>query len=440
MKILNIFCLLIILNINLFSNELIKIDKIENEVNQEKLNELNNYFKTINFIEQYYVDDLKYKEIIQKSLNGLLKELDLHSEYLNAEELINTENEAKGEFAGIGIKIDMVNDLLKIISPIPDSPAAKIGLKPHDIIVKINDIVIKNMKYTEIVDLLKGEEGSTVKLTISRSNVKNDFLDFIVERKIVKLNSVDSYVIKDRNNYIAYFVIKTFDQNVAPRILIELKKMNNLDIKGYILDVRNNPGGLLEQAIQTADLFLEEGVIVSEKGRHKDFNNVFSATKSNIELDKPLVVLVNEGSASASEILAGALQDNKRAVLVGKPTYGKGSVQMIKPINDKEAIKLTVARYYLPSGRTIQSKGVIPDIHSNFGPVTTNKSKTKNLIKENEYSNTIKVKKYFDKLESEREFNSEKKHGVKFVKEKDIVGDNQLNDAINSILSIINYY
>jgi carboxyl-terminal processing protease len=329
------------------------------ETPQSRLASYEKFVKVVNLIEAYYVDPLTTSQIIKKLLKGGVPELDAHSSYLDKKAYKELKIQTSGEFGGLGIVVGMKNGVLTIISPIDDTPAYKAGLKAGDIILKINDKATIDMSLDEAVNLMRGKPGTKITLTIVRKGQKP--FKVTITRAIIKVKSVKA---KDLAGYpnIKYIRISSFDKNVVPSLKKIIPEAIKEGKKGIIIDLRNNPGGLLNQAVGTLDLFIDKGVLVSQKGRVKSENETYYAHSFNTYKNIPIVVLVNGGSASASEIVAGGLQDHKRAVIVGETTFGKGSVQAILPVTKDEALRLTVARYYLPSGRTIQAKGITPDI------------------------------------------------------------------------------
>lgn len=341
--------------------------------NTSRLETYNKLRNVISNVEKYYVDDVKINDIIDKAISGLLANLDAHSSYLTKKDFDDLKIQTDGEFSGIGIQISLKDGALTIISPIEDTPGYKAGLKAGDIILKINDKSTLNMTIDEAVSNMRGKKNTSVKLTIIRKNETKPLI-FDIERDTININSVYAKKIQD-TDYL-YVRVASFDKKISKDVENAVKKNKP---KGIILDLRNNPGGLLNQAIELSNLFIKNGVIVSQKGRVKEQNEEFYADGKAQFSDIPLVVLVNAGSASASEIVAGAMQDHKRAIIVGENTFGKGSVQVVIPINNEEALRLTTARYYLPSGRTIQAIGIIPDIVVHPGPVPKEDSDTFNI-------------------------------------------------------------
>ena len=310
-------------------------------------------------INKEYVDDVDQSKNMDAAINGLLQSLDPYSSYMTPESLESMQTETSGEFGGLGIEVGMESGVVKVISPIDNTPASKAGLKAGDYIVKINKTQVQGKSLMEAVDLMRGPVGSSIEITVRRRGVKKALI-FNIRREVIQVQSVKSELI---DNNIGYIRLTSFNENSSEQIKKKVKKLSkNKDLKGYILDLRNNPGGLLSQAIRISDFFLENGEIVSTKSRKISENRKWFAKKGDITDGKTLIVLINYGSASASEIVAGALKDHKRAIILGENSYGKGSVQSIIPLKNKGAIRLTIAKYYLPSGKSISKVGVTPDI------------------------------------------------------------------------------
>ena len=310
-------------------------------------------------INKEYVDEINQSESMDSAINGLLQSLDPYSAYMSPEIFNEMQTETSGEFGGLGIEVSMESGVVKVISPIDDTPASKAGIKAGDYIVKINDVQVQGKSLSEAVDLMRGPVGSGIELTIRRIGERKALI-FNVVREIIQIRSVKADILKKS---IGYIRLTSFNENSGKQIEREIKKLEkNKDVKSYILDLRNNPGGLLSQAIKISDFFLDNGEIVSTKSRKPSENRKWFAKKGDLTNGKVLIVLINYGSASASEIVAGALKDHKRAILLGENSYGKGSVQSIIPLKNDGAIRLTVAKYYLPSGKSISEVGVSPDI------------------------------------------------------------------------------
>ena len=326
----------------------------------------NNIYKKIDLfgevlekINKEYVDEVNQSESMDSAINGLLQSLDPYSAYMSPEIFNEMQTETSGEFGGLGIEVGMESGVVKVISPIDDTPASKAGIKAGDYIVKINDTQVQGKSLSEAVDLMRGPVGSGIELTIRRRGEKKALI-FNVIREVIQIKSVKADLLEKN---IGYVRLTSFNENSGKQIEREIKKFEKNDsVKSYILDLRNNPGGLLSQAIKISDFFLENGEIVSTKSRKASENRKWFAKKGDLTNGKKLIVLINYGSASASEIVAGALKDHKRAILLGENSYGKGSVQSIIPLKNKGAIRLTVAKYYLPSGKSISEVGVSPDI------------------------------------------------------------------------------
>ncbi len=310
-------------------------------------------------INKEYVEEVDQSDTMDAAINGVLQSLDPYSSYMSPKNLEEMQTETKGEFGGLGIEVGMEAGVVKVISPLDNSPAEREGVKAGDYIVKINDTQVQGKTLNEAVELMRGPVGSTLEITIRRIGLRKSLV-FNITREIIQVASVKSEVLDKK---IGYIRLTSFNENSDDQIKKKIKEFKkNKKIEGYILDLRNNPGGLLGQAIKISDFFLDDGEIVSTKGRKKNENQKWFAREGDIINGKALIVLINKGSASASEIVAGALKDHKRAVLVGEKSYGKGSVQSIIPLKNRGAIRLTISKYYLPSGKSISEVGVIPDI------------------------------------------------------------------------------
>tara|TARA_B100000963_G_scaffold82211_1_gene70018 strand:- start:1046 stop:2182 length:1137 start_codon:yes stop_codon:yes gene_type:complete len=343
----------IIFLFNIFFVQLVNSN--ENEVYKK----IDLFGEVLEKINKEYVDEINQSESMDSAINGLLQSLDPYSAYMSPEVFNEMQTETSGEFGGLGIEVSMESGVVKVISPIDDTPASKAGIKAGDYIVKIDDIQVQGKSLSEAVDLMRGPVGSSIDLTIRRRGEKKA-LTFNIVREIIQIKSVKADLLEKN---IGYIRLTSFNENSGKQIKQEIEKFEkNKDVKSYILDLRNNPGGLLSQAINISDFFLDSGEIVSTKSRKVSENRKWFAKKGDLTKGKTLIVLINYGSASASEIVAGALKDHKRAILLGENSYGKGSVQSIIPLNNDGAIRLTVAKYYLPSGKSISEVGVSPDI------------------------------------------------------------------------------
>ncbi len=354
----------------LFSTNLFAYTEVAKEVKESsRLEALAKFTKVISIVEQYNVDDITIEELMDKALQGMMSNLDAHSNYLTQKDYKNLKVQTNGEFGGLGITVGLKDGALTVIAPIEGTPADKAGIKAGDIILKVDNQSTLNMTIDEAVSIMRGKVGSPIELTIVREEEPKP-LKINIVRGII---TIDSVYTKSIGNDIQYIRVTNFDKKVIDEVAKAIKK-RKATTKGIVLDLRNNPGGLLDQAVGLVDIFIDNGDIVSQKGKNKADDEVFTASSQNTLTKVPLVVLINGGSASASEIVSGSLQDHKRGIIVGQNTFGKGSVQVVLPINEDEAIKLTIARYYLPSGRTIQAIGVKPDIEVFPGEVTTNKN------------------------------------------------------------------
>ena len=348
--IVNIFLITFIFNVEAYSN-----------TNSDKLYEKIDLFgEVLDKIKQEYVDEIDQADVMDSAINGVLQSLDPYSAYMSPELFKSMQTDSKGEFGGLGIEIGMEAGVVKVIAPIADTPAEKAGIKAGDYIVRINNEQVQGKTLMEAVKLMRGPVGSSIELTIRRKNVKKS-LTFNIQRKIIEVKSVESKILGDQKN-IGYIKLKSFNENSDKQFINKIKDYEKQKLIGYIIDLRNNPGGLLNQAVSITDFFLEEGEIVSTKGRRVSETRKFFARAGDGIDGKPVIVLINNGSASASEIFAGALKDHKRAIILGENSYGKGSVQSIIPLKNGGGIRLTISKYYLPSGKSISDVGVSPDI------------------------------------------------------------------------------
>ena len=317
------------------------------------------FSEVLDKINKEYVDEVNQSEAMDAAINGVLQSLDPYSAYMSPDSFKNMQTETSGEFGGLGIEVSMEAGVVKVISPIDNSPAEEVGVKAGDYIVKIDDVQVQGKTLSEAVELMRGPVGSDIEITVRRRGERKALI-FTITREIIQVASVKSEIKDDQT---AYIRLTSFNENSSKQIKNKIKEFKkNKKIKNYILDLRNNPGGLLSQAIKISAYFLENGEIVSTKSKRKYENRKWFAKKGDIIDGETMVILINYGSASASEIVAGALQDHKRAILVGESTYGKGSVQSIIPLENEGAIRLTVSKYYLPSGKSISRVGVNPDI------------------------------------------------------------------------------
>ena len=355
MKKINTIILITILNILIGSSYLYA--KNSNELYKK----IDLFSEVLETIKKEYVDEVDQVEIMDSAINGVLQSLDPYSAYMSPKSFKGMQTDTKGEFGGLGIEIGMESGVVKVITPIDDTPASNAGIKSGDYIVKINDEQVQGKSLTEAVELMRGPIGSEINLTVRRKNVKKA-LDFKIKRAVIEVKSVVAKIIGDKKK-IGYLRLKSFNENSNEQLSKSIKKFEKKNrLNGYILDLRNNPGGLLTQAISITDFFLDDGEIVSTKGRKISETRRFFSKKGDGINGKPLIVLINKGSASASEIVSGALKDHKRAIILGERTYGKGSVQSIIPLKNGGGIRLTISKYYLPSGKSISEIGVIPDV------------------------------------------------------------------------------
>jgi len=334
-------------------------DKVYSQ-NIDKLYEKIDLFsEVLEKIQNEYVEEINQADVMDSAINGVLQSLDPYSAYMNPKIFKESQIETSGEFGGLGIEVSMEAGVVKVIAPIDGTPASKAGIKAGDYIVRINGEQVQGKTLMEAVNLMRGPEGTSIEITVRRKSLRKAKI-FKITREIIEIESVISKIVDDK---VGYLRLRAFNENSSNQLKKEISKIEkNKKLVGYILDLRNNPGGLLSQAITISDFFLDDGEIVSTRGRKKRENRKFFAKKGDKINGKPLIVLINGGSASASEIVAGALQDQKRAILLGETTFGKGSVQSIIPLKNKGAIRLTISKYYLPSGKSISEVGVVPDI------------------------------------------------------------------------------
>ena len=330
---------------------------VKAEDDKEVYKHLNLFGEAFEKIKNNYVEQVSSKELVEAAIEGMLSSLDPHSTFLNTDELKELKVQTKGEFGGLGIEVTLENGFVKVISPIDDTPASRAGILAGDLITHLDDEPVLGMTLSEAVSIMRGKAGSKIKLTVNRED--NKTLQIVITRAVIELKAVKAKIL----NNIAYIRVSSFNQKVDTQIIKAISKFKkNNKIIGYVLDLRNNPGGLLDQAVNVTDIFLDRGEIVSTRGRFERDGSRFNAIKTDLTNGLPIVVLINQGSASASEIVAGALQDHKRAIIMGTKSFGKGSVQTILPSGENVALKLTTAKYYTPLGRSIQKTGIDPDI------------------------------------------------------------------------------
>ena len=415
-----------------FSSNLLAKEAQTNESKElTRLQALAKFTKVIGIVEKYNVDELTIEELMDKALEGMLSNLDAHSNYLSQKDYKKLKVQTKGEFGGLGITVGVRDGALTVIAPIEGTPADKAGLEAKDIILKINNESTIGMTIDDAVAIMRGKVGTPIDLTIVREGESKPLSIHIV-RGVISIQSVYAKSIGDD---ITYIRVTSFDQKVVEDVAKEINKRKKTT-KGIVLDLRNNPGGLLDQAVGLTDLFVDKGDIVSQKGRDASDNKTFTASPSTTITSVPLVVLINGGSASASEIVSGALQDHKRAILLGENTFGKGSVQIVLQVTQEEAIKLTIARYYLPSGRTIQAVGVKPDIE--VFPGSVNIKKNEFAIKEADLKKHLEEElKKVDAKEENGEIKDDDKANKDIITPEMINKDMQLKVAIDILKALV---
>ena len=425
----------------LFSLNTISVSRaaISQDQREATYRQLETFSNVLSILQENYIDEINADETIEGAISGMLLSLDPHSSYLTAEDFDNLQEQTRGNFSGIGIEITVRDGILTIISPIEGTPADKAGLKAKDLIVKINGVPTKNMPSMDAVKQLRGAKGSKVILSVYRDGWK-ELKEFSIVRDIISLHSVKGLFLEPGFAYIRITNFQGKTTKDVKRLLAELEQEKQ--IKGLILDLRNNPGGLLNQAISISDIFLNQGLVVYTKGRIQEQNMTFQAHSNNGKNLYPLVILVNEGSASASEIVAGAIQDHKRGVIVGTKTFGKGSVQTILPMPGGAGLRLTTARYFTPNGRSIQATGIVPDVEVPRIPYANQeKEKTPlpNFVREADLKNHILNRDEELGKAGKKEIGSRNKNKNQQDVSKRLRKDNQLRTALN-ILKSLNLY
>ena len=401
-----------------------KVDKKASTENANTYEMLNLFGDVMERAKNSYVEEVSDEQLIEAAINGMLTSLDPHSSYMDGKDFKYMSEQTKGKFGGLGIEVTMESGVVKVISPMDDTPAYKAGLKPGDYIISIDDESVVGMSLNDAVDRMRGKIGTKVKLTIRRFNEKP--FDVTIKREEIKIQSVKTSI---KGEDVLYIRITSFSEDVDTAISKAVKdaeKKYKDKLKGIIIDVRNNPGGLLDQAVNVSDLFLDKGEIVSTRSRNEEDTVKYTAKPGDIAKGLPIVVLVNDGSASASEIVAGALQDHKRAVILGEKTFGKGSVQTVIPLDNHGAMRLTTARYYTPSGRSIQVNGIVPDII--VKPSKVEEIENNFELSEGEYKNALK--------NDSEDKNAAKKLEAAKAEKEELAKDYQLSQGLNLVRAL----
>ena len=384
---------------------------------QVPLQELRLFVEVFEHIRKAYVEEIDDETMLKNAIVGLLDGLDPHSVYLDRESYDNLQESAKGTFGGLGLEVGMEDGYVKVVSPIDDTPAQQAGLQPGDLIIKLDDQLVRGLSLQEAIELMRGPEGTSITLTISRQGIDKPF-DITIVRALIQVRSVRSRILEPG---FAYIRVAQFQEKTGQQFRNTLKKLSkeNPDLKGVVLDLRNNPGGLLTASIEVVDSVLDEGLIVYTEGRLPGSDNRYLAKQGDLLNGLPVAVLINGGSASAAEIVSGALQDHHRAIILGTESFGKGSVQTVLPLGENRAVKLTTARYFTPGGRSIQAEGIEPDIH--VAPAEVNYINQENLIKESNLSGHLR--------------NGKGKTGSSTAGNRQI-DDNQLQEALNLLKGV----
>jgi carboxyl-terminal processing protease len=399
------------------------------------LDELRTFTEIYSRIKTDYVEPVEDKKLLTDAIQGMLSGLDPHSSYLDAESFKDMRVETEGQFGGLGIEVTMENGFVKVVSPIEDTPAAKAGLKTGDLVIRLDDKAVKGMTLSEAVRMMRGKPGSDITLTVVREGESKP-LKFTLTRAVIKIQSVKNKLLEPGFGYVRITQFQAATEKGLTEAVRKLEKDNGAALRGLVLDLRNNPGGVLNAAVSVSDAFLEKGLIVYTEGRVNDSKLKFSASPGDIIHGAPMVVLINGGSASASEIVAGALQDHKRAVIMGTKSFGKGSVQTIVPVSNGAALKITTARYYTPSGRSIQASGIEPDIVAEEAKVTKNEA--------GERLREADLVRHLENGEAPKPAKEEKKKDEKADKKKDepssrslpAADDYQVQEALNLLKGV----
>jgi len=397
------------------------------------LNELRSFTEVFSRIKSDYVEPVEDKKLLEDAVQGMLAGLDPHSAYLDADSFKDMRVETEGQFGGLGIEVTMENGFVKVVSPIEDTPAARAGVKPGDLIIRLDDKAVKGLTLTEAVRFMRGKPGSDITLTIVREGATKP-LKITLTRAVIKIQSVKSRMLESGFGYVRVTQFQAGTDKGLAEALKKLETENKGTLRGMILDLRNNPGGVLNSAVGVSDAFLDKGLIVYTEGRVADSKMKLSATPGDLLNGAPMVVLINGGSASASEIVAGALQDHKRAVIMGTKSFGKGSVQTIIPVSNGAALKITTARYYTPSGRSIQASGIVPDIVTEEARIT--KSEAADRLREADLARHLENGDEIAKPKEEPKKEDKKDDKKKDEAGKPAVEDYQLQEALNLLKGI----